>query len=424
MVHEVFWFTQKKLRSRMLMHDTYADVVVVGGGVSGLICAQTLREKGAQVVLLESDFCGSGESGRGFGLVSHDFELGLRGLIRRLGISDALRVIKFGISGSEKVRSAILDFNIQCDYQLQRSLLIAESKHLFPEVAQEHKARIDLQLETTLYDRFATREVMGSKEYGSVGYPSGFSVNGYLFCQGLKEKLGQSGVRVYEQTPVTGIDFKSGVVNANGFHIRASKIVVCADENVHRSDISKTKVCNVQKFFAISRPLKDFQIEQIFPENNLLVRDVNLLYHCFRVTSDNRLLVGGSMRPYYYSSGNKFQTSHMGNKLAGYITQKFPRLGIEMEYVWPSRMNISYDYLPLAGRDKHHPDLFFVSAAGGIAWAAALGEYIAEKVTEGRDEVDDIISLERKMPVSSKMVQALGRPLSLVVSEIMSKIIK
>ena len=44
-----------------------ADVVVIGGGYTGMWTAWQLRARGASVILLEADVCGHGPSGRNGG---------------------------------------------------------------------------------------------------------------------------------------------------------------------------------------------------------------------------------------------------------------------------------------------------------------------------------------------------------------------
>src|SRR5438045_2549591 len=69
-----------------LAGDTDADVLIVGGGYTGMWTAYYLKESdpGLDVVLLEQDICGGGPSGRNGGFVNtlwEDFEL----LIERFG---------------------------------------------------------------------------------------------------------------------------------------------------------------------------------------------------------------------------------------------------------------------------------------------------------------------------------------------------
>src|SRR4051812_11818235 len=53
--------------TKPLAGDETADVVVIGGGYTGLWTAWQLRERGASVVVLEADVCGHGPSGRNGG---------------------------------------------------------------------------------------------------------------------------------------------------------------------------------------------------------------------------------------------------------------------------------------------------------------------------------------------------------------------
>jgi glycine/D-amino acid oxidase-like deaminating enzyme len=78
-----------------LERDTDADVVILGGGYTGMWTAWFLTElaAGIDVVLLEHDVCGSGPSGRNGGFcygLWDDLEV----LVRRFGDDDALRIAR------------------------------------------------------------------------------------------------------------------------------------------------------------------------------------------------------------------------------------------------------------------------------------------------------------------------------------------
>ena len=51
----------------LLEGDVTADVLVIGGGITGVTLALLLAEQGRSVVLLEADTLGSGSTGRSTG---------------------------------------------------------------------------------------------------------------------------------------------------------------------------------------------------------------------------------------------------------------------------------------------------------------------------------------------------------------------
>ena len=75
-----------------LRGDTRTEVVVVGGGMAGLSCADALAQRGVAVVLLEQEFCGAGASGRSSGFITPDSELELFDLLSSLGEARGLQL--------------------------------------------------------------------------------------------------------------------------------------------------------------------------------------------------------------------------------------------------------------------------------------------------------------------------------------------
>src|SRR4249920_2743043 len=77
--------------------DTTADVVILGGGYTGLWTALHLKEldPGVDVVLLEQDICGGGPSGRNGGFISSFWEE-LPHLAEAYGDEMALHICRVG----------------------------------------------------------------------------------------------------------------------------------------------------------------------------------------------------------------------------------------------------------------------------------------------------------------------------------------
>lgn len=396
---EVYWYTKKYPITQPLTENISADVVVVGGGVAGLAVANRLSLQGKHAVLLERDFCGAGASGKSSGMITQDSELGLAGLINHCGVEDAKLLWEFVGGGLEIMRRNIKEHIIECDYQEQDYVFMANSRRGFRKVMDEYNGRKLLGYESRLYDKKTVSDIIGSPEYvGALRYPGTFALNSYLYVQGMREVLLKRGVKIFEGTEVTGFD-NNGVVVHGGVHrIEAKHIIFCVDRFLPKLKRLKKDVYHVETYLTISKPLKEGDARRLFPGGNIIVADSDMIYQYYRITGDHRLLLGGGdvLTTYAYTQSKK--PEHIIPKLTRYIKKKFPGFDIEVEYVWPGLLGVSKDLVPLLGQDFKMPNVYYITTATGLAWATALGNYMGEKILEGRNDYDEVFSLHRKFP--------------------------
>ena len=78
----------------------------------------------------------------------------------------------------------------------------------------------------------------------------------------------------------------------------------------------------------------------------------------------------------------------------------------------------------MAGRHDALPSVYFAGAGAGLPWAAALGEYLAEKITEGRAELDDLLSPGRSFPIGRRLQRLLGNPAAFGLSHGIAKYLR
>ena len=418
LVRRIYWHEQRRRPaspSSPLSKDESADVVVVGGGVAGLSCAQALNAQGRKVVLLEKDVCGSGASGRSSGFVTPDSEMELSSLVRSRGIERAKRLWEFVVSGVNDIRENIRRHNIDCDFQVQDSLFLAASPRGATHVIDEHEARMRVGYDSTLYDARTIRSVLGSDECcGGVRYTGTFGINAYLYCQGLRDILRESGVAIHEQTCATEVH--EGRVVANGFSVRADAVVLCVDHLLPDFDLLRKEVYHIQTFLAVSTPLNDTQVSAIFPDGRLMVWDSDLIYQYFRLTGDNRLLIGASSARYTYAAETHAIVSGILGKMRSYLVEKFPHTTVDFEYFWEGLIGVSKDLLPLAARDVARPTISFVSGATGLPWAAALGRYMADKLQSNRCDLDAEFDPARHFVVGPVVQGLIGKPAAFALS--------
>jgi glycine/D-amino acid oxidase-like deaminating enzyme len=107
-----------------LADDLQADVVVIGGGCTGLSTALRLRAAGADVIVLEEDFAGCGASGRNTGVVTGAIVQDLSLTRRLLGPELAAARASFADAAVEYLEEMIELHQVQCDYTPSGTLLV------------------------------------------------------------------------------------------------------------------------------------------------------------------------------------------------------------------------------------------------------------------------------------------------------------
>ena len=106
----------------------------------------------------------------------------------------------------------------------------------------------------------------------------------------------------------------------------------------------------------------------------------------------------------------------MARRLYAYLREHFPALTIELDHFWPGLIGVSKDFAPLVGRHELSR-VFFAGAGAGLPWAAALGEYVAQKITEeGRGELDAVLSPGRSFPIGPRLQRLMGKPVAFALS--------
>ena len=415
---QVFWYLQRN-GIKPCTTNIETEVAIIGGGMAGLTAAQRFMEKGKKVVLLEQYYCGAGATGKSSGFITPNAELSFSDFGERYDFATAHKIWTFFSAGVEHIRNNIKTYSIECDYLPQNTLMLANNKSTIKELQTEHENLKKYGYKTHFYPQKEIKNYINSNNYfGGVEYEDSFGIDGYLYCQGMKEILQKQGVIIFEETPVTSID--NHILKTQHATITADSIIICADRFLPQLGFLTKEVYHAQTFLMISQSLSQDEIALLYPHKNYLAWDTDLIYSYFRVARNNRLLLGGGSMLTTLSSDEQHNYRPIIKKLTNYFKDKFPQVNVQFEYVWPGLIGLSKDTAPLAGRDKQKPYIYFISAVAGLPIAAALGTYSAEHIIEGRDDLDSYFSPYRSFFIGGFTQTLLGKKISFGISNLMS----
>lgn len=416
---QVFWYING-VTTKPLQNNISIDVVVIGGGMAGLTTAQAFCAKGLSVVLIEKNYCGAGASGKSSGFITPDSELSLFELIHLFGPQVGKKMWQLIGSGVDTIRNNIIKYDLDCDYQMQDTLIVANTARAMKnDIQKEFDNRNVAHYTSTLYTHDTIQSVIGSDGYvGGISYGGTFGIQAYKYCQAMKKVLQEMGVLIYEETPALSIE-EHKVVTPHAV-IQAQYIIVCTD----RFDLSLSHLWNsvyhVQTFLMLSTPLSDAQVKKIFPADPFMVWDTDMIYHYYRMTKDNRLMLGGSNLLYTYAKNETHGSNWVAHSLMKYFSKKFPQVSVDFDYIWPGIIGISKDVVPVAGFDQKMSSVYYIAAACGLPFAAALGNYCVDRIINNNTEFDEYFSPYRSFTCGPITQKILGTRLTFALSNFLA----
>lgn len=413
-LEQAYWYV-KPQKINTLSGATRVDVIVIGGGMAGLTAAQSFAQRGLKVALLEQYYCGSGATGKSSGFITPDAELNLTRFDHLYGKEVAHLIWEFIKRGIETIKTNITTYALDCDYQEQDTLVLANSRHAARAVHQEHQNRLEQKYQSRWYSKETCDQVIGSQGYfGGCRYDGTFAINAFKYAQGMKRVIQDMGVAVYEETPV--LELHADHVKTPTATVHAAQIVVCADRFIPNLGKLNNDIFNIQSHILLSHSLPDSIIQKIFPDKPCQAWDSDLIYTFFRLTHDNRFLIGGGDYWHTYRSKESYHAHSVYNKLNNYVQTKFPEIRFTFEYMWPGLIGVSKNIAPVMGRDETVPSIYYAGAAAGLPIAASMGAYSAEHIVDGRTDLDEYFKPNRSSTASNIAQAVIGKPATFALS--------
>jgi glycine/D-amino acid oxidase-like deaminating enzyme len=386
--------------------ETQVDVGIVGGGFTGLSTAYHLKKEqpGMRVGLFENEVIGFGASGRngGFNMTLFGLTLGITAL--RFGKTKAKEAHHYMERAVDLLRDLVDELNLDCDYEHPGFLRVATSekykKRIQHEIELAHKLGLD---GIEWLDKGQTREQVNSPLYiGAWWEPRCGILNPAKLSWSWADVLRDMGVEVYERTPVTEVQRKTGsilLVTPNGT-VQAEKAVLATNAWSHFFPKLKRKQLPVWTHIVISEPLTDDQYRAIGWQNRQGIEDARNLVHYYRLTADNRIVMGGrdvSLSKGFYDM-DQDDNEQTFEDLREDVRELFPPLkDIRFEDAWGGPVSVPLDMAPVIGYMGDERVVYSLGCVGhGVSLTHLNGQTIRDLILERKTELSDVFFVNRR----------------------------
>jgi len=372
-----WWWTHPTPTFQPLDSDLDTDVLIVGGGITGITLACTLAEKGASVGLLESGFLAGEASGRNAGFLLAAPAEPYRERIEFWGREGARAVLQIGRRSHQRLRELVQRHGIDCDYEQKGSLRLSRSS-----VETED---IRASLPELRHDGFPMREVPVAEVVPAAAQPlfdAAFEVpeDGQVHPVKLQHGIAvaaiEKGARIHAHSRVTHARWQAGLweVQANGHTARARTLVIAT--NAYTPQL----VPALAPFIAPRRG----QMLATAPLAERITSQpayAQYGYQYWCQTPSGRLIIGG-WRDVDFDSEVGFDTAptdRIQSAIEAGLAQLVPS-GAVIEHRWAGTMGFARDGRPLVGwlDAAHHLAICGGFTGHGMGMAAACTLDLAE----------------------------------------------
>lgn len=358
-----------------LAQDISADVVIIGGGLTGISAALHLAEAGYKPVLVEARQIGWGASGRNGGQVLPGFATPLHTLTQLCGPVVARQLWEMSRQAVEQLYARIHQHEIPCDPHLGYLHAALKPWHVRA-FAQEQEALARLGAPVgrilqgdELRARLASPRYCAALEDCLAGH-----IHPLNYTLGLARAAQQAGALIYEQTRISRIDHGATITLQAGAHQLKAKFLIIAGGAYLNGLEPKLNgyLMPVGTYIMATEPRAD--IPALIPGNEA-VADMNFVLDYFRRAPDNRLLFGGRV------SYSKIPPRNLGATMLRRAVAVFPQLkGATADFAWGGFVGITRNRLPQFGRLAENM-LFMQGFSGhGVALTGLAGRLAAEAV--------------------------------------------
>jgi gamma-glutamylputrescine oxidase len=419
MINQNWWFTTLLVKQFQycppLTKSIKCDVLIVGGGFSGVSAAAEFLLKGLNVVLIDKNIVGGSSAGRSAGFLTPDSELELHQLVRRYGPDAAREIWDMPCRGIDRVVQSIKKNEIECGLAEQDSLFLGIGKGGREAVASESDCRQSLGFtDQQVYDENELKTIIGAQKFtAGIRYTGTYGINPLTCLQGFKDVFIKHGLQVFESTEMERLD--DHTVHTHGGDITADRIIIAVDKLSPSISSLAHEIFHAQTFMSVSVPLTDQEISLLFPSGKQMqCWDSKLVYSYFRLTSDNRLLLGGGSAITTFLKA-AYNNPAIINRVIKQFKEHFPFLrDLPFIQFWPGLIDTTRDLLPIIVKPPMHPHLQFILGIVGLPWAAFAGSFAARNILgDGDDDYKKYypyFSNRRHFVLPSGLAGIIGKP--------------
>lgn len=363
-----------------LQEDISTDVIVIGTGISGTLIAYKLAKAGINVVQVDRRHAALGSTVASTSLLQYEIDTPMHELAEKIGEKDAARSYELCRDAIYQLRDICSGMKHNNTFKLRPSLQYASFKKDIVPLHKEYELRKKHGFDVSWLEEEEIKELYGLVAPAAISSIDGAQIDAYLTTHCMLQQCLKMGNKIYDNTNVTEILHHKRSIELKtdtGYTLKAKKLVMaCGYESLKY--IPK-KVATLHSTYAlVTEPIPE---EQVWHKCSL-IWETATPYMYYRITGDNRILMGGKDDEFYNPDKRDASIRKKAKELEASFAKRFPAITIRTDFRWAGTFAATADGLPYIGSIPERQNTYFALGFGGngITYSVMAADIIRDMI--------------------------------------------
>lgn len=376
-----------------------ADVVIIGGGLTGCATAYAFAAAGVKATLVEAAQVGHGSSGSASGWLNEDPGVGFAELERAVGPGGAKRAFQLWRRSALDFAALLRRLDVKCFVEAHPAVTVASTLDQVAHLKREQKARRAGGIEMPLLNARAIAGEVALDATAALRAKEGGTLDPYRACLGLAVSAAQRGAQLFERSPVKKVTFtrrSADVLTANG-RIHTRRVVVATGMP---TPLFKPLVRHFwfrTAYFALTEPVPA-KVRQMMGRRDAVLRDSAAPPHVVRWVGEDRVLVAGADATAPPPRQRDDVIVQRTGQLMYELSTLYPDMsGVQPAFGWAADYARTTEGLPCIGPHRNFPHHLFAlgDASHGVTGAYLASRMMLRRHFEEMDPADEVFRFRR-----------------------------
>ncbi|MCR4280693.1 MAG: FAD-binding oxidoreductase [Candidatus Komeilibacteria bacterium] len=376
--------------------DIEADIVIIGGGITGLLCAYKLMQGNQKIVLLEADKIGQGATLYTTAFATQVIDTNIGDLVKMIGAKKADLVWEGGGQAIKLLEEIVREHEINCEFMTCSNYMFARTKKEMKLLRLQDEGLKKINRRSSIKED----DVLPFDNLGYIEIQNQAKFHPLKFIAELVNILERGRVHIYEQSKILNMTPEKGFIK-----LQTKEAAIITNDVV----VATYYPFNNPKSTLFKKGMyKSYVLEAKIPAGlfpNAIYEGLDNPYHYFRVDgqkSDDRIIIGGED----HRADIKVAEKKNYHALEQYLRQLIKTDEYEIVRQWAGPVLEPSDGLPLIGAVKKHHYIATAFSGNGLTYAG-VAAIVLNNLVNGRSHPWQKI-YDPKRPPSFKQLWIKG----------------